>query len=124
MGGKLSCTFGRRQADPSPESICLCESQRPKCECELLPDQRKMTDLSQRSLDRLVLIAWCGEGVPESRKGMFRESDIPDLERRLKITDIHMSQVQSKFLTGAHLVIQARSEVSRWSTYVMERPWS
>lgn len=55
---------------------------------------------------------------------MFRESDIPDLERRLKITDIHMSQVQSKFLTGAHLVIQARSEVSRWSTYVMERHWS
>lgn len=27
---------------------------------------------SQSSLDKFVLIAWCGEGVPESRKGLFR----------------------------------------------------
>lgn len=48
-----------------------------------------------RSLDRLVLIAWCGEGVPESRKGLFH---------------IHSSQVQSKFLKNTHIVIQARNE--------------
>lgn len=28
----------------------------------------------QSSLDKFVLIAWCGEGVPESRKGLFRRS--------------------------------------------------
>jgi hypothetical protein len=30
--------------------------------------------IAQSSLDKFVLIDWCGEGVPESRKGLFRGS--------------------------------------------------
>lgn len=70
-------------------------------------------DTRQSSLDKFVLIAWCGEGVPESRKGLFRE---PQRPRRRQDADhpkdTQSSQVSSKFLTGAHLIIQARSEVS------------
>ena len=32
-----------------------------------------MVHRMQSSLDKFVMIAWCGEGVPESRKGLFRE---------------------------------------------------
>ncbi|TXT13465.1 hypothetical protein VHUM_00832 [Vanrija humicola] len=59
-----------------------------------------------RSLDRSVLIAWCGEGVPESRKGLFHTN---------------LSQVQSKFLKGAHLVIQARSDLDVTPEHIAKR---
>jgi len=33
---------------------------------------RRSATNAQSTLDKFVLIAWCGEGVPESRKGLFR----------------------------------------------------
>lgn len=48
--------------------VRLCPRQGPE-------RKRQLTTVHshQRSLDRFVLVAWCGEGVPESRKGLFRE---------------------------------------------------
>ena len=37
------------------------------------PSFRTALIIPQSSLDKFVLIAWCGEGVPESRKGLFRQ---------------------------------------------------
>jgi hypothetical protein len=71
--------------------------------------------IAQSSLDKFVLIDWCGEGVPESRKGLFRGSMADQIETGLQsdIADTQSSQVSSKFLRGAHLVIQARSDVGQ-----------
>ena len=64
--------------------------------------------------------------MPESRKGLFRVlstsivlGDLPTSAGRLWdfeadttfLADTHMSQVSTNFLKGAHLVLQARSEV-------------
>lgn len=47
---------------------------------------------SRRQLNRFVLIQWCGESVPENRKGRFSSQAA------------HVARV----LSGAHVVIQAR----------------
>lgn len=51
----------------------------------------------QSELDKFVQINWCGDGVPEARKGLFYS---------------HSAAVAS-FLKGSHVVISARNEVRR-----------
>lgn len=51
---------------------------------------------SKSELPKFVQINWCGDGVPEARKGLFYS---------------HSTAV-AKFLRGAHVVISARNEVS------------
>jgi hypothetical protein len=46
-------------------------------------------------LPKFVQINWCGDGVPEAKKGLFHT---------------HSSAV-AKFLRGSHVVISARNEV-------------
>lgn len=50
---------------------------------------------SQSQLPKFVQINWCGDGVPESKKGLFHT---------------HSSAV-ARFLRGTHVVISARNEV-------------
>ncbi|EXX51931.1 uncharacterized protein OCT59_023023 [Rhizophagus irregularis] len=56
-------------------------------------------------LPKFVLIGWCGEGVPEIKKGLFNS---------------HFNEV-SKFLKGYHLQINARSEDDVDPEYIMKR---
>lgn len=49
----------------------------------------------QSKLPKFVQINWCGDGVPEVKKGLFHT---------------HSSAV-AKFLRGTHVVINARNEV-------------
>ncbi|KAI9229440.1 MAG: hypothetical protein DHS80DRAFT_29782 [Piptocephalis tieghemiana] len=56
-------------------------------------------------LNKLILIAWCGSGVPISRKGYFAS---------------HLDAV-SHFLSGYHLKIHARSETDVEPSYIMKR---
>ncbi|GES75448.1 drebrin-like protein isoform X1 [Rhizophagus clarus] len=56
-------------------------------------------------LPKFVLIGWCGEGVPEIKKGLFNS---------------HFNEV-SKFLKGYHLQINARSEDDVDPKYIMKR---
>ncbi|CAG8439340.1 6554_t:CDS:10 [Diversispora eburnea] len=56
-------------------------------------------------LPKLVLIGWCGEGVPEYKKGFFNS---------------HFNQV-SNFLKGYHLQINARSKTDVEPDYIMKR---
>ncbi|RIA92835.1 hypothetical protein C1645_763904 [Glomus cerebriforme] len=56
-------------------------------------------------LSKFVLIGWCGEGVPEFKKGLFNS---------------HFNEV-SKFLKGYHLQINARSEDDVDPDYIMKR---
>ncbi|CAI2162531.1 20553_t:CDS:10 [Funneliformis geosporum] len=56
-------------------------------------------------LPKFVLIGWCGEGVPEIKKGLFNS---------------HFNEV-SKFLKGYHLQINARSEADVDPAYIMKR---
>jgi len=53
----------------------------------------------QSKLPKFVQINWCGDGVPEAKKGLFHT---------------HSSAV-ARFLRGTHVVISARNEV-RWSS--------
>lgn len=55
-----------------------------------------LPSIPQSSLPKFVQINWCGDGVPESRKGLFHT---------------HSSAV-ANFLRGTHVVINARNEVS------------
>lgn len=55
-----------------------------------------LPSITQSSLPKFVQINWCGDGVPESRKGLFHT---------------HSSAV-ANFLRGTHVVINARNEVS------------
>ncbi|KIR26590.1 hypothetical protein I309_04559 [Cryptococcus deuterogattii LA55] len=57
-------------------------------------------------LDKFVLISWCGDGVPEFKKGLYFTQS---------------AQVQNKFLKDAHLVIQARSELDVAPSYIHKR---
>lgn len=50
---------------------------------------------TQSKLPKFVQINWCGDGVPEAKKGLFHT---------------HSSAV-AKFLRGTHVVINARNEV-------------
>ncbi|CAB4422908.1 unnamed protein product [Rhizophagus irregularis] len=56
-------------------------------------------------LPKFVLIGWCGEGVPEIKKGLFNS---------------HFNEV-SKFLKGYHLQINARTEDDVDPKYIMKR---
>lgn len=56
-----------------------------------------LTVHSQSQLPKFVQINWCGDGVPESKKGLFHT---------------HSCAV-GNFLRGAHVVIGARNEVRR-----------
>ena len=69
----------------------------------------------QSKLDKFVLISWCGDGVPEFKKGLYRELEPSFILVKLTI-DTQSSQVASKFLKGAHLVLQARSDVCDYSS--------
>lgn len=55
----------------------------------------RVIDTAGNGLPKFVLINWCGEGVPESKKGLFASH----------------SAVMGEFLRGAHVVVQARNEV-------------
>ncbi|KAG0341989.1 hypothetical protein BG000_007313 [Podila horticola] len=56
-------------------------------------------------LNKFILIAWCGDGVPESKKGLFNS---------------HLADV-SQFLKGYHLQINARSEFDVTPAQIMKR---
>ncbi|KAK3845409.1 MAG: hypothetical protein J3R72DRAFT_29380 [Linnemannia gamsii] len=56
-------------------------------------------------LNKFVLIAWCGDGVPESKKGLFNS---------------HLNDV-SNFLKGYHLQINARNEADVTPAQIMKR---
>ncbi|KAG0265139.1 hypothetical protein BGZ95_003414 [Linnemannia exigua] len=56
-------------------------------------------------LNKFVLIAWCGDGVPESKKGLFNS---------------HLHDV-SNFLKGYHLQINARNESDVTPAQIMKR---
>ncbi|KAG0057297.1 hypothetical protein BGZ83_000087 [Gryganskiella cystojenkinii] len=56
-------------------------------------------------LNKFVLIAWCGDGVPESKKGLFSS---------------HLADV-SNFLRGYHLQINARYEADVTPAQIMKR---
>ncbi|KAG0207611.1 hypothetical protein BGX28_001202 [Mortierella sp. GBA30] len=56
-------------------------------------------------LNKFVLIAWCGDGVPESKKGLFNS---------------HLADV-SLFLKGYHLQINARCEADVTPAQIMKR---
>ncbi|KAG0349396.1 hypothetical protein BG005_011013 [Podila minutissima] len=56
-------------------------------------------------LNKFILIGWCGDGVPESKKGLFSS---------------HLADV-SQFLKGYHLQINARSESDVTPAYIMKR---
>lgn len=49
----------------------------------------------QSELSKFVQINWCGDGVPQARKGLFYS---------------HSTAV-ANFLRGSHVVISARNEV-------------
>lgn len=51
----------------------------------------------QSNLPKFVQINWCGDGVPEAKKGLFHS---------------HSSAV-ARFFRGTHVVISARNEVRR-----------
>ena len=55
--------------------------------------------LPKSTLPKFVQINWCGEGVPEARKGLFHT---------------HSSAV-ANFLRGTHVVVSARNEVREHS---------
>ncbi|KAG9295998.1 hypothetical protein G9A89_011850 [Geosiphon pyriformis] len=56
-------------------------------------------------LPKFILIGWCGEGVPEAKKGLFNS---------------HFNEV-ANFLKGYHLQINARSEAYVEPSYIMKR---
>ncbi|KAF9576434.1 hypothetical protein EC968_008729 [Mortierella alpina] len=56
-------------------------------------------------LNKFVLVAWCGDGVPESKKGLFNS---------------HLADV-SLFLKGYHLQINARCEADVTPAQIMKR---
>ncbi|KAF9925739.1 hypothetical protein BGZ65_007598, partial [Modicella reniformis] len=56
-------------------------------------------------LNKFVLIGWCGDGVPESKKGLFNN---------------HFGDI-SKFLKGYHLQISARCEADVAPAQIMKR---
>ncbi|KAF9917155.1 hypothetical protein BX616_001796 [Lobosporangium transversale] len=56
-------------------------------------------------LNKFVLIAWCGEGVPESKKGLF---------------NTHLADV-AQFLKGYHLQINARCDADVTPAQIMKR---
>ncbi|KAI5895857.1 actin depolymerizing protein, partial [Schizophyllum commune H4-8] len=56
-------------------------------------------------LPKFVQINWCGDGVPEVKKGLFHT---------------HSSAV-SRFLRGAHVVLQARNESDVAPSLIMQR---
>jgi Cofilin/tropomyosin-type actin-binding protein len=51
--------------------------------------------LDQSQLPKFVQINWCGDGVPEAKKGLFHT---------------HSGAV-ARFLRGTHVVVSARNEV-------------
>ncbi len=51
---------------------------------------------SQSNLPKYVQINWCGDGVPEAKKGLFHT---------------HSSAVGRQLLHGSHVVLNARNEV-------------
>ncbi|GJJ68316.1 drebrin-like protein [Entomortierella parvispora] len=56
-------------------------------------------------LNKFILIAWCGDGVPESKKGLFNS---------------HLADI-SNFLRGYHLQINARCEADVTPAQIMKR---
>ncbi|KAG0314686.1 hypothetical protein BGZ99_007928 [Dissophora globulifera] len=56
-------------------------------------------------LNKFVLIGWCGDGVPESKKGLFA---------------LHFADV-ANFLKGYHLQLSARSEADVTPAQIMKR---
>ncbi|KAG0246941.1 hypothetical protein BGX31_005429 [Mortierella sp. GBA43] len=56
-------------------------------------------------LNKFVFIAWCGDGVPESKKGLF---------------NTHLADV-ANFLKGYHLQINARCEADVTPAQIMKR---
>ncbi|GAA99296.1 uncharacterized protein L969DRAFT_86526 [Mixia osmundae IAM 14324] len=64
----------------------------------------RVTDPTTK-LVKFVLVCWCGNGVPESKKGLF---------------STHSSTV-AKFLRGYHVQIQARSEEDIEPDVIMKR---
>lgn len=75
-----------RVIDPNVRSFSFCFFTVVKLRC--LYD-------TQSKLAKFVQINWCGDGVPEVKKGLFHS---------------HSGAV-AKFLRGAHVVINARNEV-------------
>jgi hypothetical protein len=58
-----------------------------------------LIDYEQTKLPKFVQINWCGDGVPEAKKGLFHT---------------HSTAV-SRFFRGTHVVMSARNEVRHLS---------
>ncbi|KAG9069381.1 rab32, member RAS oncoprotein [Linnemannia hyalina] len=83
-------------------------------------------------LNKFVLIAWCGDGVPESKKGLFN-SHLTDVSQFLKVkpkTDKAFSSIYAqsddqthndKAIGGYHLQINARNEADVTPAQIMKR---
>ncbi|KAJ4482407.1 hypothetical protein J3R30DRAFT_3261092, partial [Lentinula aciculospora] len=56
-------------------------------------------------IKKYVLVNWCGDGVPESRKGLFGSS----------------SAKMGQILKGAHVVVQARNEADVTPEVIMKK---
>ncbi|KAF8982314.1 hypothetical protein BGZ46_001483 [Entomortierella lignicola] len=56
-------------------------------------------------LSKFVLVAWCGDGVPESKKGLFNS---------------HLADI-SRFLSGYHLQINARCDADVTPALIMRK---
>ena len=79
------------------DSIRICPRDGPKCGCrsDTSGQFRANPSSDQSNLPKFVQINWCGDGVPEAKKGLFHT---------------HSSAV-ARFFRGTHVVISARNEV-------------
>ena len=82
-------------------------------------------------LPKVVLIAWCGEGVPVQRKGLFN-SHVNDFQRRFRVCVYPHCHAPDKtspslptsllgFFTGYHVAINARHEEDVTVSAVMKK---
>ncbi|KAG0296928.1 hypothetical protein BGZ97_004387 [Linnemannia gamsii] len=77
-------------------------------------------------LNKFILIAWCGDGVPESKKGLFN-SHLADVSNFLKASGKQQSKTSSNaysrlhFTQGYHLQINARCEADVTPAQILKR---
>lgn len=91
-------------ADIIQNPVCVCSRQGSKCKLITISLMWVLfTGAPQSQLPKFVQINWCGDGVPEAKKGLFHT---------------HSSAV-ANYLRGSHVVISARNEVGLISPFSM-----
>ncbi|KAF9127087.1 hypothetical protein BG015_004600, partial [Linnemannia schmuckeri] len=72
-------------------------------------------------LNKFILIAWCGDGVPESKKGLFN-SHLTDVSNFLKASGKQRKPTVEIYpLCGYHLQINARCEADVTPAQILKR---